>query len=193
MAKARTHQTDVGGFPEYSPAGGIRLPFQEAATSECRRFWAVLTQGNLLDRASTLIVSSCTKGSNKSLGERHARIISDRPAFLQRGGQEVAQGCHHRNGSYLGISCRDQRSCATVEDDPIRTFAPASSCTRQSHNFFVLAGCSITPSALTSSGGSNKSAARRLERLGTANRPHRVLLDAVRLIPRARIRCSRSG
>ena|SRR5258708_7473277 len=92
MAKARTHQTDVGGFPEYSPAGGIRLPFQEAATSECRRFWAVLTQGNLLDRASTLIVSSCTKGSNKSLGERHARIISDRPAFLQRGGQELAHG-----------------------------------------------------------------------------------------------------
>src|SRR5258708_3847849 len=91
MAKARTHQTDVGGFPEYSPAGGIRLPFQEAATSECRRFWAVLTQGNLLDRASTLIVSSCMKGSNKSLGERHARIISDRPAFLQRGGQELAR------------------------------------------------------------------------------------------------------
>jgi len=116
MAKARTHQTDVGGFPEYSPAGGIRLPFQEAATSECRRFWAVLTQGNLLDRASTLIVSSCTKGSNKSLGERHARIISDRPAFLQRGGQEVAQGCHHRNGSYLGISCRHLGRRTTAED-----------------------------------------------------------------------------
>jgi hypothetical protein len=32
-----------------------------------------------------------------------------------------------------------------------------------------------------------------LERLGAANRAHRVLLDAVRLIPRARIRCSRSG
>jgi len=102
MAKARTHQTDVGGFPEYSPAGGIRLPFQEAATSECRRFWAVLTQGNLLDRASTLIVSSCTKGSNKSLGERHARIISDRPAFLQRGGQELA---HHVD---LGIDRRSR-------------------------------------------------------------------------------------
>jgi hypothetical protein len=32
-----------------------------------------------------------------------------------------------------------------------------------------------------------------LERLGVANLAHRVLLDAVRLIPRARIRCSRSG
>jgi hypothetical protein len=36
------------------PADGIRLPFfLEAETSERRRFWAALSQANLLDDAST--------------------------------------------------------------------------------------------------------------------------------------------
>src|SRR6267154_3627311 len=52
------------------------------------------------------------------------------------------------HGSYLGISCRDQRSCTTVEDDPIRTFAPALSSTRQSNNFFDPCGLCMASTVL---------------------------------------------
>jgi hypothetical protein len=50
--------THVGFQIQIVPADGIRLPMEGAETSERRRFWAALDQGNLLGRSSRYNVSA---------------------------------------------------------------------------------------------------------------------------------------
>src|SRR5260370_42350818 len=81
---------------------------------------------------------------------------SDRTGLSSARTLFMAQGCLDQaapyRSAYWGAPAAHTRAVEVVgaaESDPIRTFAPASSRTRQSHNFFVLADCSITRSALT--------------------------------------------
>jgi hypothetical protein len=53
MPMALVMRTNVDFQIEIAPADGIRLPMGKAETSVGRRFWAALSQDNLLDRGST--------------------------------------------------------------------------------------------------------------------------------------------